>query len=206
MAIDSQLVAFIGVAAVLTVIPGADTVLVVRNSAAAGASAGIRTTAGICSGLFVHATLSALGLSLLLVQSAAAFAALKLAGAVYLVWLGLLSLRAAASPPDASRSAAPPGGRPFVQGLLSNVLNPKVAAFYLALLPQFIRPDDPVLARSLLLAAIHCAIGLAWLAAVSILVNRSRHAFARSWLGRSMHALAGALLVGLGARLACSER
>jgi threonine/homoserine/homoserine lactone efflux protein len=207
MGIDSQLIAFVGVAAVLTVIPGADTVLVVRNSAAAGARAGLWTTVGICSGLFVHATLSALGLSLLLVQSAAAFSALKLAGAVYLVWLGLLSLRAAASPADASSSGARgEGRRPVVQGLLSNVLNPKVAIFYLALLPQFIGPGDPALARSLLLASIHCALGLAWLAGIALVVSRSRHAFARSGLGRSVHALAGALLVGLGARLAFSDR
>jgi len=207
MGFDAQVVAFIGVAAVLTVIPGADTVLVVRNSVVGGATAGIRTTVGICSGLFVHATLSALGLSLVLVQSATAFAALKVAGAVYLVWLGLLSLRTAVSPQASqSNGGAQPRGHPFVQGLLTNLLNPKVAAFYLALLPQFIGPSDPVLLKSLFLASLHCAMGLVWLAAVSLAVGRGRHALSHSWLGRSVHALAGALLVGLGARLALAER
>jgi threonine/homoserine/homoserine lactone efflux protein len=207
MELDPQFVAFIGLAALLTVTPGADTVLVVRNSAAGGTGVGIRTTVGICSGLFIHATLSTLGLSALLLQSATAFAAMKLIGAAYLVWLGLLSLRAAVSPPVAGpRRDLRAGRNPFAQGLLSNVLNPKVAAFYLALLPQFIGPSEPVLQKSLLLASVHCVLGLAWLAAVAVGVSRSRRRLARPWLGRSMQALAGAFLVALGTKLALARR
>jgi RhtB (resistance to homoserine/threonine) family protein len=206
MELDAQTISFIAIAAVLTITPGADTVLVVRSSAAAGARAGILTTVGICSGLFVHAALSALGLSLVLLQSATAFSALKLAGAAYLGWLGLQSLRAAASPKAAQSSrSARRRGQPFVQGLLTNLLNPKVAVFYLALLPQFIGPNDPVLLKSLFLASLHWAMGLVWLSIVSLAVSRSRQALSRSWLGRSLQAATGALLVGLGAKLVLAE-
>jgi len=205
--LDSQVLAFVALAAVLTITPGADTVLVVRNSAAAGAVVGIRTAMGICSGLFAHATLSALGLSLVLVHSATLFIVLKLAGAAYLVWLGVQSLRRAFSPECfLSGRRESPGGRPFVQGLLTNVLNPKVAAFYLALLPQFIGPGDPALLKSLLLAGIHSAMGLCWLAVVSLAVSRTRQAFSGGRLARSLHVLTGGLLIGLGARLALTER
>ena len=122
-------------------------------------------------------------------------------------WLGLQSLRAAASP----KAAQPSGsarwrGQPFVQGLFTNLLNPKVAVFYLALLPQFIGPNDSVLLKSLFLASLHWGMGLVWLAAVALAVSRSRLALSRSWIGRSMQAATGALLVGLGVRLALAER
>lgn len=146
------MLAFIVAAALLTLSPGPDTMLVLRNTLRGGRSAGLRTTLGISSGLIVHATLSALGLSVILVQSAAAFEIVKLAGAGYLVWLGIQSLRAAVrgQPPVAGAPAAGPQ-RPFREGLLTNVLNPKVAVFYLAFLPQFIATGDPVFLKPLLL-------------------------------------------------------
>src|SRR5713101_5269692 len=155
----ASLLAYTAVAAVLTVTPGADTMLVIRNVIARGRRAGVITTLGICSGLFVHATLSALGLSVILARSAKAFTIVKLAGAVYLAWLGAQSLRRAArrAPPDASGSGA--GGedaralapaRSWREGFLTNVLNPKVAVFYLAFLPQFVAPGDPLLPTFLL--------------------------------------------------------
>ena len=90
--VDVQLLTFIAVAAALTISPGADTMLVIRNVVAGRRRHGIMTAVGICAGLFVHATLSALGLSVILAHSALAFQVLKIAGAVYLVWLGLQSL------------------------------------------------------------------------------------------------------------------
>jgi threonine/homoserine/homoserine lactone efflux protein len=126
-----------------------------------GRRAGYVMSLGISAGLIVHAVASALGLSAILMTSATLFTAVKLVGAVYLVTLGVLSLRRACLPIDAgSLATTVEGGRSSVahalaQGLLSNLLNPKVALFYLTLLPQFIRPGDPVLARSLLLAGVH---------------------------------------------------
>ncbi len=208
---DSQVLAFAIVAAVMTMLPGADTLLVVRNSLRGGRRDGFLTVAGICSGLFVHAILSALGLSLILAHSAAAFMALKFAGACYLALLGFQSIRrglrgAAAEPPGAEVSPSVPGLRCFTEGFLTNLLNPKVVVFYLALLPQFISPDDAVLAKSLLLAAVHFVEGILWLGGVAYLVDRSRRFFLRPVLRRWMDAVCGALLIALGIRLALQHR
>src|SRR5215469_5900200 len=144
MIVDQQVIAFAGIAALLTITPGQDTLLVIRNVVTYGQRAGFLTALGICCGLFVHATLSAAGLSLILVKSATAFEVVKLLGAAYLIWLGAQSLWQAfhvsnrwveKSIPE-QRSAK--GWPCFVQGFLTNILNPKVAIFYLAFLPQFI--------------------------------------------------------------------
>lgn len=192
-------------AAVLIAIPGQDTVLVLRNAIAGDARAGVVTTAGICCGLFFHATLSALGVSALLVASAEAFAVLRWAGAAYLVWLGLQSLRR-------FRRGPPPGGAPgraqasargsFAQGLLSNVLNPKTAVFYLALLPQFAVRPETVLADSLLLAALHAAMSFAWLGGLAIVAERAGALLRTPRTARAIDGLAGLALVGFGVRLA----
>ena len=206
---DSQVVAFFLVAAVLTITPGADTMLVVRNVLRGGRRDGVVTTLGICSGLFVHAALSALGVSILLLHSATAFQTVKLVGAGYLAWLGIQSVLCAIRTPSAISAASP--DRPqnqvsprrcFAEGFLSNVLNPKVAVFYLAFLPQFIGPSDPVIQKSLLLAGIHCLQGILWLVVVSIVVEQSRRYFLRSTVRRWLDGICGAVLVGLGARLA----
>src|SRR5262245_63634681 len=156
MIIDHQIIAFAGIAALLTITPGQDTVLVIRNVMAQGQRAGLLTTFGICCGLFVHATLSAVGLSLILLKSATAFEVVKLLGAAYLIWLGAQSLWQAfhgsnrvfeKSIPE-QRSAK--GWPCFVQGFLTNILNPKVVVFYLAFLPQFISPGVWVFGSSVL--------------------------------------------------------
>ena len=208
---DPQVIAFTLVAALLTVSPGADTFLVVRNTLRGGREDGWATVAGICSGLFVHALLSALGVSALLAHSAAAFFALKIAGAFYLAWLGIQSLRAAARGQAAAEPAGVPvarvpPARSFREGFLTNLLNPKVIVFYLALLPQFLSPGDAVLAKSLLLTAIHFVQGVLWLGFVAWGVDRSRHFFLRPALRRAMDALCGTIFVALGLRLALEHR
>ncbi len=209
---DVQVLAFIVVAAALTISPGADTLLVVRNTIARGRADGVMTAFGICSGLFVHATLSALGLSLILTHSALAYQVLKIAGACYLVWLGFQSLRSAFTArklefvAGADSGSIRPSRRAFVEGLLTNVLNPKVAVFYLAFLPQFIDLDDPVFAKSILLASIHALMGVVWLGVLAALLERMRAFFASSRVRRSLEGVSGAILVGLGARLAVTER
>ncbi|MFQ5756873.1 MAG: LysE family translocator [Acidiferrobacterales bacterium] len=210
--VDVQLLTFIAVAAALTISPGADTMLVIRNVVTEGRLGGIMTSAGICSGLFVHATLSALGLSVILTHSALAFQVLKIAGAAYLVWLGLQSLarafrrgaEAVASAGKTQRDES--AGRSFVEGLLTNVLNTKVAVFYLAFLPQFISVGDPVFAKSLLLASIHATMGLVWLIALATVLDRARSIVTRPHVRRRLEAVSGTVLIGLGVRLALSER
>jgi threonine/homoserine/homoserine lactone efflux protein len=213
---DSQLWAFVIVATFLAVTPGADTLLVVRNVLTRGRTAGLATTGGIAAGCFVHAALSAIGVSLILVRSAEAFEAVKLGGAAYLVVLGVQSvrrwLRADDGPPgpEAARAAGGPGPsrrlRSFLEGLMTNVLNPKVAIFDLAFLPQFIGPGDPVLARSLLLGGLHVGIGVVWLSLLSFGLGRIRPLVeSRRWRAR-LEGASGVVLIALGVRLAAERR
>jgi RhtB (resistance to homoserine/threonine) family protein len=209
--LDPQVAAFTVVAAAMTLSPGPDTFLVVRNSMRGGRHDGWLTVLGICSGLYVHALLSAVGVSAIVAQSAAAFAVMKVAGACYLAWLGIQSLRSAtrksgdAAPANAA-TAQVPAGRSFREGFLTNLLNPKVIVFYLALLPQFISPGDAVLAKSVLLTAIHFLQGILWLGFVAWGVDRSRRFFLRPALRRFMDALCGTILVALGLRLVLEQR
>ncbi|HEY7250799.1 MAG TPA: LysE family translocator [Methylomirabilota bacterium] len=208
----SGLWAFALVATLLAITPGADTLLVVRNALTRGRTAALATVAGIAGGCLVHATLSAVGVSLILVQSAEAFAALKLGGAAYLIVLGVQSvrrwLRPDEGPPAAADGgrAAPRRLRSFLEGFLTNVLNPKVGIFYLAFLPQFIGPGDPVLTRSLLLGTLHIGIGVIWLSILSFGVGRVRPLVeSRIWRAR-LEGSSGAVLIGLGVRLAAERR
>lgn len=208
---DTQVLAFTLVAALMTMTPGADTLLVVRNVLRGGRHDGFVTMFGICSGLYAHALLSALGVSVILMHSATAFTALKIAGAGYLVWLGIQSLRSAGHitpAPQLTESAASrvPALRSFREGFLTNLLNPKVIVFYLALLPQFIGPGDAVLQKSLLLACIHFVEGILWFTMVSILVDRSRQFFMRPRQRRLLDAACGTILVALGFRLAWQQQ
>ena len=205
---DPQVLGFAVIAAVLTVTPGADTMLVIRNVIARGRSAGIMTTLGICTGLFVHAGLSAVGLSVILLRSATVFEAVKLLGAAYLVYLGVQSIRAGSGKPQSNGRAERQRGRlqrgrhSALEGFLTNVLNPKVAIFYLALLPQFIHPGDSVLAKSLLLVGIHWLEGIVWLTAVSLFVGRMREWIMGDRVRRAIEATSGGIMIALGLRLA----
>jgi threonine/homoserine/homoserine lactone efflux protein len=208
--IDTNVVAFTVVAAALTLTPGADTVLVIRNVLRGGRWAGVVTTLGITSGLFVHAAFSAVGVSVVLMHSVTAFQVARLAGAGYLAWLGVQSIGRALRGGDDAREM--PAGMPvssrrcFLEGFLSNVLNPKVAVFYLALLPQFIAPGDPVLRKSMLLASIHYVEGILWLVILSTVVDHMRRFFLRSAVRRALDGLCGTVLIGLGGRLALERR
>ena len=211
---DPQLWAFLLVATLLAVTPGADTLLVARNVLGRGRTAGLATIAGIAAGCVVHAALSAVGVSLILVRSAEAFQALKWGGAAYLIILGVQSIRGwwrvdAAAPKAGATYPAPTGSRrlrSFLEGLLTNVLNPKVGLFYLAFLPQFIRPGDPVLERSLLLGGLHIGIGVVWLSLLSLSLVRIRPLVeGRLWRAR-LEGASGAVLIALGIRLAAERR
>lgn len=214
MDVDSRLWAFVAVATLLAVTPGADTLLVVRNVLTRGRVAALATVAGIAGGCIVHAVLSAVGVSLILVRSAEAFAVLRFCGAAYLMVLGAQSVRRWWRVDDGAPAATDPEAalrpsrrlRSFVEGLLTNVLNPKVGIFYLAFLPQFIAPGDPVLERSLLLAALHIGIGVVWLSLLSLGVGRIRPLVeSRRWRAR-LEGVSGAVLIALSVRLAAARR
>ncbi|TBW59588.1 LysE family translocator [Marinobacter halodurans] len=198
----------------LTVTPGVDTLLVMRNTARGGLRDGVVTSLGICSGLFVHATLSAVGISLILVQTAWAFTAVKWLGALYLIWLGLSSLRQAwrtsgSGSPMPAVSGVGEGGyrlsRSLREGVLSNVLNPKTALFYMAFLPQFIDPQGAAFTQSILLASVHFVLAMIWQALVAVMILKSRRWGAKPRLKRLMHGLTGGVFVALGTRLALTQ-
>ena len=205
--IDPRVLAGLAVLVLLTISPGADMALVAKITLDRGRRAAFLASLGICSGLLVHATASALGLSVILATSAEAFTVVKLAGAAYLAYLGVRSLR------DSFRAhpgeGAAPRRRyatPFLQGLLNNVLNPKVAVFYLTFLPQFIDPTGNVLAQSLLFAIGHAAMGIAWLNAYAYVLARLSDVFARRGVRAWLERVTGVVLVGLGLRLAFERR
>ena len=206
--------AYLVAISLLTVTPGVDTLLVMRNAGRGGLRDGCVTSAGICSGLFIHASLSALGISVLLVETAWAFTALKWAGACYLIWLGLSSLRQAMKRPsearveddvaasDSAMKTSLPTGLAFREGLLSNVLNPKTALFYMALLPQFIDPAGNAFQQSLFLAAVHFVLAMMWQCALAGVVVRSRRLGVGQGAKRALNALTGGFFVAIGAKLA----
>jgi len=193
----------------LTITPGVDTLLVMRNTGRGGLRDGCVTSVGICSGLFIHATLSALGISLLLVETAWAFSALKWAGACYLVWLGLGSLRQALNrgeEPSARTVAVARRNVPmlasFREGLLSNVLNPKTALFYMALLPQFVNPAGNAFQQSLMLAGVHFMLAMLWQCGLAWMVVSFRNLGVNTRLKRVLNGLTGGFFVAMGAKLA----
>jgi threonine/homoserine/homoserine lactone efflux protein len=212
---DPRLFAFVGVAALLTILPGADMALVTRNVLALGRRRTMLTILGICAGCVIHATASALGISAILATSATAYNVVKTIGAAYLVWIGIQSIRGAARPaPDPAKDSGARAAAPastgnlgaFLQGFLTNVLNPKVAIFYLTFLPQFISPGEPVLTRSLMLASIHIALGLVWLTAYAWFIDRLGAVLTRPTVKAWLERVTGGMLVALGARLAWERR
>jgi threonine/homoserine/homoserine lactone efflux protein len=196
------------IAAVLTVTPGADTLYVLARSLQHGRRAGVVSALGIISGMMVHLTAAIVGLSALLLASAVAFTAVKLVGAAYLVYLGLRTLLARAAPPDLSAPVAMPPARLYAQGFVTNVLNPKVALFFIAFLPQFVDPArGAVPAQIGALGAMDMALGLVWLSVVAALVGAARHLIAQSrtfW--RVQKWVTGSILMGLGVRLLAASR
>jgi len=205
--LDPQTTSFLALAAVLTLTPGADTMLTLRNAAAHGTRAGVMTALGVGAGFFVQPLLAALGVAAIFVRSEAAFGAVKWAGAAYLTWLGLQSVRAAwrggegGAPVDVARD----GRASFRQGLLTNALNPKIAVFYVAVLPQFIRPGDRPLPRALALAGTHYVMGFAWLVLLSVAAGRASGFLRRRRVRASLDAASGLVMIGLGVRLALSR-
>jgi threonine/homoserine/homoserine lactone efflux protein len=196
--LDGQVLAFAVVALVLSVTPGPDMALVLRNSLRGGRPAAFRTIFGIGVGLLGWAAATALGVAAVLAASSTVFTVLKVAGGIYLAYLGIQTLLALRRGEEPMR-AEPRRGSPFRQGLVTNLLNPKLAVFFTTLLPQFISEGDPVFAKSILLAGVFVTIGMAWLVVYAHLVQL----VARSVrFRRAVEAVSGAVLVALGARLA----
>ncbi len=200
--IDARFLAYLAVMAVLIITPGPDMAMTTRNALRGGRRAAFATGLGVACGSAVWAAAAAAGVAGILAVSATAFTAFKWAGAAYLIALGLRSLLHARTP--APVEPARPGGSAFVQGLTNNLLNPKAAAIFLTVVPQFVEPADPW-ARLVAMVAVFDIMVVAWLAFFGHLVVTARARLGKS-VQQAMQALTGVVLVGLGVRLALERR
>jgi len=203
-----DLALFIATGLLLNITPGADTLYILGRSATQGFRGGLLAALGIGAGCLVHTMAAALGLSALLAASATAFTVVKLVGALYLVYLGVSLLRKGIGPgvPVAGLPVTA-GARIFWQGFLTNALNPKVALFFLALLPQFISADAPNMPLAMLFLGIVFDVnGTLWNIFVAFAASSLAHRFRQAgvlaaWLNRAV----GALFIYFGVRLATSR-
>jgi threonine/homoserine/homoserine lactone efflux protein len=201
---------FIATAIVLILTPGQDTFFILGRSLASGRPAGVAAALGVSAGTVVHTLAAALGLSALLATSQSAFTVVKYAGAAYLLYIGVRALLGRSSGLPGAQSAAAGDGRwpAFRQGILTNLLNPKVALFFLALMPQFIAAgSEHKVGAFLVLGLSFVIMGLAWCVALAVGASYLRGAFLRrpslgSWLNR----VAGAMFIALGLRLAAARQ
>jgi threonine/homoserine/homoserine lactone efflux protein len=202
-----DLLAFLGISLVVIMTPGQDTALTIRNTLVAGRANGVRTALGVAGGQLVWALAASTGLAALLAASEPAFDALKLAGAAYLVVLGLQALRDAirggAAQPEHVEPVARHG---FRQGVVSNLGNPKMAVFFTGLLPQFAPAGGGAFATMLALGVVFAALTLAWLTLYAFAVEQARGALARPAVRRALDAVTGTALIALGARVAAQQR
>ncbi|WP_394846462.1 LysE family translocator [Pendulispora brunnea] len=202
-----MLVPYLLLCLLITITPGLDTAVVIRSALAGGKRAGVRTAIGCAAGLFVHAVAVAMGLAEILLRSAAAFAALKLVGAILLIALGGRTLWAAYRAPEAppaEETARVRGSTPFVQGLLCNLTNPKATLFFVATLPQFIGTSEPshALPVALGLAMLAVLFSLCGLTLTALAVHRLRDLLRSRRARRVQDGLLGTVLIALGVRVA----
>lgn len=202
--VDERLLAFLAVTLAVVMIPGPDMALITRNVMRHGRGSGFATSFGVCTGILGWGIAAAVGVATILATSAALFTALKVAGAIYLVYLGIATLRQrdlAPGGPDV-RASSPPWHVGWTQGLLSALLNPKLGVFFLTLLPQFIQPGDDAPVRAVQLAVLFDVIGLAWLLAFTLMLGAMGSALRRSGPQRVIRMATGTVLVALGVRVA----
>jgi RhtB (resistance to homoserine/threonine) family protein len=201
-----QLLVIVSVTALVMVIPGPDMLLVVRNTFTGGRGAGLRTSAGVLAGNLVHITYCLLGIGVIISQSILAFSALKFAGAAYLIYLGIVSLRSGATTLDTSGiGERRPNRTWFVQGFVNNLLNPKGTLFYLGVFTTVIVPETPARVMLLLVLAMMTISASFWLLFVYTLDRPIiRRSVERSQL--TVTRIFGALLILLGIRVASMSR
>jgi threonine/homoserine/homoserine lactone efflux protein len=219
------LLAYAGAWALLAMLPGPDTALTLKHAMVDGRASAVRTAAGSCTALAVHVTMVALGLSALLARSEAAFTVVKLAGAAYLAYLGVRMILAAPRRPDEaspvaspSDSAAPlpvrtpdsgpasarrrPRRSPYAQGILTGLLNPKSALFFITFLPQFVNPSAPPVPTFAALVGITVLVAAAWFAVIVLIAGRARAMIARPRLQAIFQRATGSVFVVIAGRLA----
>jgi threonine/homoserine/homoserine lactone efflux protein len=210
--VGAHLLVFIGVAAIVIVVPGPDTAVVTKNVLIHGRRTALGTSLGVSAGLSVWTLAAAVGVASLVRTSAVAFTVLKLIGALYLVWLGLHALRAAgraAGGEHASPVAARPGMGVlggFRQGLVSDLANPKIGVFFTSLLPQFVDPGRPVLLPFIALGAVFVLMTVLWLTAYCLLAARAAETLRRPRVSAALDRLTSIVLIAIGLRVATQHR
>lgn len=204
----AEIAAFALATALLVASPGPNGVLIARTVPTSGPAAGFANIAGFFTAFYIHGALSILGISIILLQSATAFTIVKYLGAAYLFWIGLKSLhqsiRGEIATPDSVRPAQRKRGlwRAYVEGLLTNGLNPKVSMFYLAVFPQFIPASAHPIASAFLLVFVHSAINVIWFGAMVLLFSRLTGLARSNRIQRWLKGVTGVVFIGFGAKLA----
>jgi threonine/homoserine/homoserine lactone efflux protein len=203
-----NLLLFLPAAIALIIAPGPDSLYVLARGIGQGRRAGIISAFGTCTGLLVHTTAAALGLAVLLQTSAVAYLVVKFAGAAYLLYLGVRTLLTKQSFSVTAATTRPSGARMYLQGMLTNVLNPKVALFFVAFLPQFVDQRGGAVALQMLtLGLLFAGLGLLYLLLVATLSGSLGQFLQRrpAWANR-LRWVTGSVMIGLGLRLAIPDR
>jgi RhtB (resistance to homoserine/threonine) family protein len=200
------LLPFLAIAILLIVIPGPDTAMVTKNAVVGGRRSGVLAALGVSIGLTIWTIAAALGIAALLRASEVGFDALKIAGAVYLTWVGVQMLRSRGGVTDAAAARSGSGKRAFSQGLLSDLGNPKIAVFFTSLLPQFVHGDGSAFTPLLFLGSVFAVLTLLWLAVYALAVGQASGWLRRPGVRRALDRFTGVVLIGFGVRLALEHR
>src|SRR3954468_17317726 len=199
------LVSFAGIAVLVSLTPGPATALVVRSAALHGRREALLVTAGNSTGIFMWAIASVLGISALVAASETAFWVLKIAGAVVLLYLGVQALRGT-KPSEDDETPGRSRRTAYGNGLMTSFANPKLAVFFIALFPQFVPDGDAVLPTTLAMAVLLIAVDLVYFSLLALVVARAHHAVVSSKLARRIERITGAVMIGLGVRVAFERR
>jgi len=203
----TEIATFVLVASLLVMSPGPNGFLIAKTVPTSGKGAGFANISGFVVAFFLHGSLSVLGISILLVNSAIAFTIVKYLGAAYLCWLGVKALYAAYKGVETIQEVAPAKKRrtlwlAFVEGFFTNALNPKVSMFYLAAFPQFITIGETSAASSFLLVSLHSAVAVLWFGSMVLLLSKLSSMARSSRFQRWVKGVTGAVFVGFGIKLA----
>ena len=205
-----DLAPFLLISVLLILIPGPDTAVVTKNALVGGRRGGVFAAVGVSIGLAIWTIAAALGIATVLRASEVAFVALKIAGAVYLIWIGAQLLRArGVGPAEGARRPAsrPPSGRRALrQGLISDLGNPKIAVFFTSFLPQFVHSGGSAFAPLLVLGGIFCVLTLLWLALYGVAIGHGSTILRRADVRKALDRVTGVILIGFGIRLAFEHR
>jgi threonine/homoserine/homoserine lactone efflux protein len=212
VSLSTAVLSFALVAALVTIIPGLDTAMVLRAAIVHGRKQAFATALGINTGALIWGAGAAVGVSALLTASTVAYTALRIAGTIYMIWLGARLLLGALRKSDLAstvtqRAAVPSGAlRSWLRGLMTNLLNPKIGAFYVAVLPQFIPAHASHLAVGLLLAFVHDLEAIVWFTALILGSHSMRTILSRRSARRAADGITGATLIGFGVKLGLSSK